>query len=82
MELSLPGLIGAVIGVTLGYVDFKVVSGVVEAKLRRLDTSSSAADKATFERKIRIMRVLFFVMTVCVFPVIGYLLGQAVAGRT
>jgi hypothetical protein len=82
MELELPGLIGAAIGVTLGYVDFRVVSGVVEGKLRRLDASSSVSDKAMFERKIRIMRILFFVLTVGVFPVIGYLLGQTVAGRT
>lgn len=82
MGLELPGLIGAALGLLLGYVDFRVVSGVVEARLRRLDASSTPAQRAIFERKIRTMRILFLVMTVGLFPVIGYLLGQTVAGRS
>ncbi len=81
MELSLPGLIGALVGLALGYVDFRVVAGVVEGKLRKLDRSAGPDEKAVFERKIRAMRVVFLVMTVGVFPVVGYLLGVTVAGR-
>ena len=80
MDLPIAGLAGALIGLLLGWVDYRVVAGVVEAKLRRLDTSSGEAAKQVFERKIRIMRVLFMVMTVGAFPIIGFLLGQAVAG--
>jgi hypothetical protein len=80
MELPVAGLIGALVGLLLGWVDYRVVSGVVEAKLRRLDTSAGDAEKQVFERKIRIMRVLFMVMTVGAFPIIGFLLGQSVAG--
>jgi hypothetical protein len=82
VEISIAGLVGALVGLAIGYVDYRVVSGVVEGKLRRLDTSAGEAQKVLFERKIRIMRVLFFVMTVVAFPVVGYLLGQAVAGRS
>src|SRR5436305_436097 len=78
MELPVAGLIGALVGLLLGWVDYRVVSGVVEAKLRRLDTSAGDAEKQVFERKIRIMRVLFMVMTVGAFPIIGFLLGQSV----
>ncbi len=63
-----------------GYVDYRVVAGVVEASLRKLDTSATADQKAGFESKIRIMRVLFAIMTVGVFPVIGYLLGVTISG--
>ena len=69
------------IGLALGIVDYRVVAGVVEARLRKLDTSSDTRTKRlVFESKIRIMRVLFAVMTVGVFPVIGYLLGVTVSG--
>jgi phage shock protein PspC (stress-responsive transcriptional regulator) len=81
VEVSVAGLVGGLVGLAIGYVDYRVVAGVVEGKLRRLDTSSSVEEREVFERKIRIMRVLFFLMTVGAFPVIGYLLGQTVAGR-
>jgi hypothetical protein len=81
VEVSVAGMVGALVGLAIGYVDYRVVAGVVEGKLRRLDTSSGPQEREVFERKIRIMRVLFFLMTVGAFPVIGYLLGQTVAGR-
>ena len=79
MEISVPGLMGAGIGLALGIVDYKVVAGVVEARLRKLDTSATPDQKAGFESKIRIMRILFAIMTVGVFPVIGYLLGVTIS---
>jgi hypothetical protein len=80
MSLSLPGLIGAVIGLGLGWLDYRILSGVVEGKLRKLDRSEGE-EREGFERKIRLMRVIFFVMTVGAFPVAGYLLGQTIAGQ-
>ena len=81
MEPTLPAIIGGAVGLVLGYVDFRVVAGVIEGKLRRLDTSSTPAEKDSFERKIRLMRVIFATLTIGAFPVVGYLLGQAVGGR-
>jgi hypothetical protein len=78
--LSLAGLIGALVGLAVGYVDFKVVGGVVEGRLRKLDRSVGVEAKAEFERKIRILRVVLFAVTMVAFPVIGYLFGSAVAG--
>jgi hypothetical protein len=79
MSLSLPGLIGALIGLGLGWLDYRILSGVVEGKLRKLDRSVGT-EREGFERKIRLMRAIFFVMTVGAFPVAGYLLGQTIAG--
>ena len=78
--LSLAGLIGALVGLALGYVDYKVVGGVVEGKLRKLDRSVGAAEKEEFERKIRLLRIVLFAVTMLAFPVIGYLFGSAIAG--
>ena len=80
MSLTLPELIGALIGLGLGWLDYRILSGVVEGKLRKLDTSSQEEQPA-FERKIRLMKAIFFVMTVGAFPVVGYLLGQSIAGQ-
>jgi hypothetical protein len=81
VEVSIPGVIGAAIGAVLGYVDWRVVGGVVEGRLRKLDRSSGPAEAAVFERKLRILRAVLFVGTVLTFRVIGYLLGATIAGR-
>jgi hypothetical protein len=81
MEISFPGLIGALIGLAIGYVDYRVVGGVLEGKLRKLDRSSGPAEQQEFERKIRILRVVLFVMTVLAFPIVGYWLGITIAAR-
>jgi hypothetical protein len=80
VELSLAGLVGALVGLALGYVDYRVVAGVVEGRLRKLDRSQGPDETAVFERKIRGMRVVFLIMTVGVFPVVGYLLGKTITG--
>ena len=80
MEVSLPGLIGAGVGLAIGWVDFKVVAGLVERKLRDTDRSSTSEEKAAFDRKVDKFRVAFFVATVCFFPVVGYILGRTIAG--
>jgi len=82
VELSVPGLIGALVGLAIGYVDYRVVGGVLQAKLRKLDRSQGAAETAEFEGKLRILRIVFFTMTVVAFPLVGYWLGVTVAGRT
>ena len=80
MSLTLPAIIGALIGLGLGWLDYRILSGVVEGKLRKLDRSSDE-EKPSFERKIRLMKAIFFVMTVMAFPVVGFFLGNTIAGQ-
>jgi hypothetical protein len=80
MDLSLAGLIGAAIGLAIGYVDYRVAGGVIESKLRKLDRSSGEQEKIAFERKIGWFRALFFVMTAVAFPIVGYVVGVTIAG--
>ncbi len=68
------------IGFVVGWVDYRIVAGVVEGRLRRLDTSETPAEKADFEWRIGMMRRLLFVMTVVAFPVAGYFAGRALGG--
>ncbi|MCG6121164.1 MAG: hypothetical protein MEP57_00430 [Microvirga sp.] len=77
---SLAGVIGAVIGLIIGWVDYRIVGGIVVAKLRATDKSKTAAEKADYERRIALLQKGLFVMTVVAFPVVGYFLGLAVAG--
>jgi hypothetical protein len=78
--LSSAGLIGAVLGLILGWVDYKVVGRLIEGRLRATDRSATPAEKADYERRIEWFRRLWFVATVCAFPVVGYLIGRAIGG--
>ena len=78
--MSYAGLIGAVLGLILGWLDYRIVGGVIEGKLWATDRSGTRAEKADYERRIRWFRRLWFVATVCVFPVVGYLIGRAIGG--
>ena len=81
MEAVSPGgAIGALLGLIVGWLDYTVVGGWVERKLRETDRSQTAAEKADYERRIAWFRRLFLLSTVGVFPIVGYFLGRAIIG--
>lgn len=79
MGLS-PGLIGALIGLAVGLVEYKIVSGIVIGGLRRTDTSKTPEERDAYERRIGIVRAVLVVMMIGVTPVLGYLIGRTVFG--
>ena len=80
MELSLSGLIGAVVGTVLGVINYAVIVGFVEARLRALDKSQTAAEREEFERKISVMRRLVLGIDIVVLASIGYWFGTTLGG--
>jgi hypothetical protein len=81
MEAVSPaGAIGAVLGLILGWLDYKMVGGWVARKLQETDRSQTAAEKADYERRIVLFQRWFLLSTVGAFPIVGYLLGRTVAG--
>jgi hypothetical protein len=79
-RVSTAGLIGAVLGLVVGWLDYRLVGGWVIRKLRETDRSVTAAEKADYERRIGWFRRLWFLATVLPFPFIGYWLGRTIAG--
>jgi hypothetical protein len=77
--VSSAGLVGAVLGAIIGWIDYKVVGGFVERKLRETDRSQNAAEKADYERRIGIFRKLLFLSTLGMFPIVGYFVGHTIA---
>ena len=78
--VSSAGLIGAFAGLVLGWVDYTVVGRFVERKLRETDRSTTAAEKADYERRIGWFHRLWFVATVMTFPIVGFLIGRWIGG--
>jgi hypothetical protein len=80
MELSLPGLLGAFVGTVLGVINYAVIVGFVESRLRALDKSETAAEREEFERKISIMRRTILGLDIFVFVGVGYVVGKTLGG--
>jgi hypothetical protein len=80
MTLSLWGQIGALIGALLGYINFRVIIGILEPRLRKLDGSKTAEERAAFERKLVLLRRIFFTFEIVVLGAVGYFVGSLFGG--
>lgn len=75
-----PGLIGALIGLVVGLVEYRIVSALVIGGLRRTDHSKTQGERDDYERRIGWVRAALVVLMIGVTPVLGYLIGQTVFG--
>ena len=80
MDYSLPGFIGAFVGVVIGVINYGVVIAFVEARLRKLDRSQTRAERGEFERKISLMRRIVLAIDIVAFSAVGYWFGRTVGG--
>jgi hypothetical protein len=80
VEYSLPGLLGAFVGIVLGVVNYGVVVGFVEKRLRALDKSQPGEERAAFERKLSIMRRTILAVDILAFGAVGYWFGRTIGG--
>jgi hypothetical protein len=74
------GLIGALIGFVVGLIEYRLVTGIVVASLRRTDSSQTQAEKDDYERRIRLLKAAVLVVSVGGLPIVGYLVGRALFG--
>ncbi len=75
-----PGLIGALIGLVVGLVEYRIVSALVIGALRRTDPSKTQGERDDYERRIAYVRAALVVLMIGVTPVLGYVIGQTVFG--
>lgn len=79
MEIS-PGLIGALIGLVVGVIEYRIVSAVVIGALRRTDRSKTREERDDYERRIGWVRAALVVLMIGVTPVLGYVIGRTMFG--
>ena len=80
MDLSLAGLVGAMVGTVIGAVNYAVIVAFVVGRLRALDTSQTPAEREAFETRVSIVRRLVLALDIAVFGGIGYWFGVTVGG--
>ena len=78
--MSWAGPLGALIGLGLGLLEYRLMSAVVIGALRRTDRSETQAEKDDYERRIRILQAVLVVMTIGLMPVLGFVIGRALFG--
>ncbi len=80
MEISDAGLIGAVVALAVGLLNYRMIVSVLEQRLRALDRSASDAERKAFEGKLVLMRRIILWTDVVMFPIVGYTVGTLIAG--
>jgi hypothetical protein len=78
--MTYAGPLGALIGFLVGLVEYRLISGIVVAALRRTNRSETQAEHEDYEKRIRILRIVLAVMTVGAMPILGYWIGRALFG--
>ena len=67
MDLSQPGLLGAMLGTIVGVVNYLAFLRFFVPRLRATDRSQTGAEREEFERKISLLRRIILSLDVVVF---------------
>ncbi|WP_067215332.1 NADH dehydrogenase [Stappia indica] len=78
MSVSIAGLIGAAIGLYVGWIDYKIVVGVLRAAAERQKKQSGR--ESLLGRYMGQLQILVMAFSLVGFPVVGYLAGSSLAG--
>jgi hypothetical protein len=79
IDLSLAGLLGAVVGLVLSALVYAPLVAFVERGFRSRDPSPSEEQRNTFEQEMSLLRRAVLAVDMLVLGGIGYWLGHAIA---
>jgi len=75
-DISLAGLIGAIIGTVVAGVNYHLFIGVLERSMREREPAQTAEERDTLDTKLSLMRRLVLTADLFVFAALGYWLGR------
>lgn len=78
MGISLPGLIGAGVGLYVGWLDWKILKGILQAAETK--NRQAGGDGGAVAKYKALLGALIFVIPVIGFPVVGYWAASQLAG--
>jgi hypothetical protein len=79
MDISLAGLLGAVLGTILAAMIYAPMAGALERRLRN-PSQSESVDGATLAREVALLRRGLFTADILLCTGLGYWIGQRLAG--
>lgn len=78
MSISIAGLIGAAIGLYVGWIDYKIVVGVLKGAAER--QRQRTGRESLLGRYMGAIRMVVLGFALIGFPAVGYFAGSALAG--
>ncbi|ADZ70501.1 hypothetical protein [Polymorphum gilvum] len=76
MDVSVAGLIGAAIGLYIGWLDYGILNGLLSAAVEK----NKRKGGGFAVRHEPVLRKLVFILPIAGFPVIGYLAAKQLVG--
>ena len=80
IDISLGGLIGAVIGTVIAGVNYHVLIGVLDHRMREREQSQTPQERDNFDRRMALIRRVVLTVDLFVFAAVGYWLGHLLEG--
>jgi hypothetical protein len=80
IDLSLPGLLGAVAGTVVAAIAYGPLVALIERAFRARGQPETAEQRETFGQEISLLRRAVLAVDIIVFGGIGYWLGQTIGG--
>lgn len=75
LDISLAGLIGAIVGTIVAGVNYHLFIGVLERAMREREPTQTAEERETMDAKLSLMRRFVLTADLLVFAGIGYWIG-------
>jgi hypothetical protein len=79
IDISLAGLLGAIVGTIVAGVNYHLFIGVLDRPMRAREHLQTAAERDDFEMKMSLVRRMVLVVVLFLFAGTGYWLGRMVA---
>ena len=80
MNISLAGLIGAIVGTAVAAVSYHLFIGVLERLMRERAQTQTAEERDGMEGQLSLIRRVVLIADLVVFAGLGYWIGQEVWG--
>jgi hypothetical protein len=80
IDLSLAGLLGAVVGTVVAAIAYGPLVALIERAFRARGQPETAEQRETFGQELSLLRRAVLAVDIIVFGGIGYWLGQTVGG--
>jgi hypothetical protein len=80
LDISLAGLIGAIVGTAVAGVNYHLYIGVLERSMRAREQTQTAEERDANETKLSLIRRIVLTVDLFAFAAVGYWIGKSVWG--
>jgi hypothetical protein len=80
LDISLAGLIGAIVGTLVAGVNYHLYIGVLERWMRKREQTLTAEERDTSDVKLSLIRRIVLTVDLFAFAAAGYWIGKSVWG--